>query len=164
MIMKKIKVKPLNRDGFKMYGQIIELPSTTSDTDDGTLRWWGKVAGLPADGPVGVGIMQVQRRNFLVTKMEYHVKTAEMIIPLQGSSILTVGYSAGNKSEPEEAGAFFFPPGQAVVLNKGVLHWLPFPLQETAVFAVVFRAGTPADDMHFCELERNSGYVFMLEL
>lgn len=164
MIMKKIKVKPLNKESFKMYGQVIELPSTTPDTSDGVLQWWGKVAAIPADGPVGVGIMQVKRRDFIVTKMEYHEKTAEMIIPLKGSSILAVGYSAGDNREPEEADAFFLPVGQAVVLNKGVFHWLPFPLQDAAIFAVIFRVETPVDDLRFCEPEQDSGYVYMLEL
>lgn len=149
----KLKVKVLTAEAFQPYGQVIVVPETKPEAQDEVLSWWGKVASLSADGPVGVGILKVSRREFVVPKLERHVKTAEMLVPMKGDSILVVGKGTIKPDgEPEQMDAFYLKGEQIVIMDVGTWHWLPFPLDNEAFLVVVFRSSTPEDDLEFHEL------------
>jgi len=146
--MKKLKVKELNKENFANYGTIIEKPNIVADADEPTHKWWGGVASLPAEGDINVGLMEAKKRSYNLGKLEKHKKSAEMLIALEGNSIIVIG-----TNKKEDLNAFYIKQGSVLVLNKEILHWVPFPNGENAYFAVIFRDETPNDDLEFIELE-----------
>ncbi len=152
--MNERKVKPLNNENFKPYGKLIEKPSSNPEADEDTHKWWGKVGVISAEGIISTGIMEVKHRDFTVPKLEEHVKTAEMLIPLKGNSVLVVGKKSSHGTLKRIV-AFYFNNDQVIIMEQGILHWVPFPLGEKAVFAVIFRSKTPEDDLSFEKLEEN---------
>lgn len=157
-----IRVQTLTDEAFKPYGKVIAVPTRLPDTSDEVLQWWGNEAALPADGPVGLGMMKVRRRDFIVPKFERHLKTAELLVPLEGPSFVAVAGSGPDGSGPANPAAFMLDQGQAVVLNAGTWHWLPYPLQAEAAFMVVFRRDTSQDDLEFCDLEQRLGNLYRI--
>jgi len=153
LIRKNIKVKPLISEDFRPYGQLVRIPQTNPESPDDLYSWWGKEVLLPAEGPISTGILKVKHRDFVITKLERHIKTAEMLIPLKGISILVVGKSSLNDEELEKVDAFYLNSDQIIVIDVGILHWLPFPLEKEAVYAVVFRSETPQDDLRFINIK-----------
>jgi len=153
VLCKSIKVKLLNKDNFKLYGQLIKKPERSSDTEVDTHNWWDNVANLPAEDSISVGILQVKRRDFTVTKLEQHIRTAEMLVSLKGNSILVVGKKSPDNREIESIEAFYLGSNQVVILNVGILHFMPFPLEDEAIYAVLFRSKTSDEDLEFIELK-----------
>jgi len=155
LFCKSIKVKPLNNDNFKLYGQLVKKPERNPDAEVDTHNWWNNVANILAEDSISVGILQAKCRDFTVTKLEQHTRTAEMLVPLKGSSILVVGKKSLDKREIESMEAFYLGSNQVVILNVGILHFVPFPLEDEVIYAVVFRSKTPDDDLEFIEFEED---------
>jgi len=159
VLCKNIKVKPLNEDNFKLYGQLIKKPERSPDAEVDTHNWWNNVANLPAEDSISVGILQVKHRDFTVTKLEQHTRTAEMLVSLKGNSILVVGKKSLDNREIERMEAFYLTSNQIIILNVGILHFVPFPLEDEAIYAVVFRFKTPEDDLEFIEFKEDINLV-----
>ncbi len=150
----ELRVKELNNECFQFYGKVVTIPEDTADGIEKEFNWWGNVADLPANGQINTGLLQVKHRDFLVEKVEYHRETAEMLIPLKGNSILVVGRKADDSEKIECIDAFYFNKSKVVIMDKETLHWIPFPLGKDAVYAVIFRAETPNDDLSFMEFKQ----------
>lgn len=151
--MKELSMKELTDQAFKKYGVVIRRNHERLDADEAAHKWWGNLAKLPAEGEVSVSLMEVKQRDFIVEKLERHKKTAEMLIAIDGDASLVVGTQNGEDGKLDCIEAFYIKAGDIVVLNKETLHWIPFPFGRNALFAVVFRARTPEDDLYFTELE-----------
>ena len=112
------------------------------------------------DGDLGLGnspsagCLDCGVREGRLAKMERHLKTPELLFAMEGASVLCV-------APPQEAvkgklrgiRAIRVRKGQALILDTGTWHWIPFP--EVGVpsrFLVVFRSKTGADDLNFCDL------------
>lgn len=155
MIQKVVKAEKLTPEGFKPFGTVLvpqtEKPTITSEVLD---CWDVKDLGL------GDGLVQyitVKSRPFAFSKMERHVKTPEVLIPLDGSGIFPLA-PASKLDDPkalppvDEITAFVLDGTKAVILEKGVWHWPPFPITETASYLVMFRKGTVEDDLDIKDL------------
>ena len=134
-------------------------PERSPDAEVDTHNWWNNVANLPAEDSISVGILQVKHRDFTVTKLEQHTRTAEMLVSLKGNSILVVGKKSLDNREIERMEAFYLTSNQIIILNVDILHFVPFPLEDEAIYAVVFRSKTPEDDLEFIEFKEDINLV-----
>lgn len=103
---------------------------------------------------LNAGRLECQVRDLSVSKLERHVQTPEMLFAMEGDSVICV-------APPQEAKdgtlqglkAVRVAKGQALILDVGAWHWIPFPIGgQASCFLVVFRAKTVADDLDFCDL------------
>ena len=77
-----------------------------------------------------------------MTWMERHDRTPEFLIPADGPFLLPVMDDAG------AVAVFRVEPGEAVVIGQGVWHSACLPVgAEAATYFVVFRRGTPQEDV-----------------
>ncbi len=149
--LKELKIKALTDNSFKDYGRIVKRANIKADANEPTHNWWGKVAKLKSEDDISVGLLEVKKRNFTVNKLEEHDKTTEMLIALEGNSFLVVGRLNHNRGL-EKINAFYLKEGQVVILDVSTLHWIPYPLGNSSLYAVVFRTETPEDDLSFINL------------
>jgi hypothetical protein len=90
-----------------------------------------------------------------VVKMERHLKTAEMLVALDGDAIVCMA----PPQEPVGGSltgvvAVKMRLGEALVMETGTWHWIPFPTgKKTVRYLVVFRNQTGADDLHFFDFK-----------
>ena len=105
--------------------------------------------GLPS--PCSAGILESVPRPMVLSRMERHLRTKEALIALEGDAVLCV-------APPQESAngglsgvtAVRIRAGQAIILNTGAWHWIPFPVGgSSARFLVVFRSGTGKHDLYY---------------
>lgn len=168
MIEKSIKAEWLTSESFKQFGSIVgpqrEKPTVTSEI----LDFWDLVAELNMKN-AEVGYLVVRSRPFLFDKMERHVRTTEMFIPMGGCSIFPLAPAAG-LDDPDalplidEIKAFILDGSSAVILKRGVWHWAPFPLSQSAAYLVLLEKGTVEKDLDIKDLRATKNVVLKLTL
>jgi ureidoglycolate lyase len=157
MSAREVRVKPLTRDNFKPYGTLIEAPEAKPAISDAALDYWGGLADLNIGRPQ-VSFLKVKRREFLLDRIERHVRITEVFIPLEGVSIFPVAPPRDVENPKAEVPlneieAFLLDGSKGIVFKKGAWHWPPFPLTETATFAVILSAETIEKDLDIREIK-----------
>lgn len=147
--MKRIDYHPVSDGRFNDFGAAAAMPNGAPLAADGTFEYWSDVANYRIDGDTEIGYCTVYRQEEdRVDWMEQHVKTPEILIPIDGPFVLPV------MNEKGDVAAFRAEPGQAVVIGQGVWHSACKPVDaEQASYFVVFRRGTPQEDVTKKDIE-----------
>lgn len=103
---------------------------------------------------LSAGRLDCQVRDLSLSKLERHMQTPEMLFAMEGDSVICVAPPQQPKDGTlKDVKAVRVVKGQALILDPGAWHWIPFPTGKQATcFLVVFRARTGADDLDFCDL------------
>lgn len=83
-----------------------------------------------------VNISKIRRREKRVVMMEYHNRTCEGLLPLDGDCVIFVG-QACKGFDPEVLEAFRIPKGTFVRLNPGTIHGTQFCIEEEWVRVLI---------------------------
>ena len=141
-----IKPKPINKENFKKFGDMI----TTDDIkpleiNDGYAKRYEEVANLDAkkdNGESIISIFSALKRSFpmKVDMMEKHPLGSQAFIPMKETSFLAFVAPAGDEPDLRKAEAFIIPKGVGVNYNAGIWHF-PLIATEDMNFLVVDRKG-----------------------
>lgn len=145
-----------NQELFSPYGQVVIAPSEGPSLSNDTLDCWNRLAGLDGVDQLEITLCRVKLRPYLVEMMERHTQTYEVILPFNGDMVLPVAdpIDGAGGVRADRVRLFRIYPGMCVVLDPGVWHWLPYPVDaDRAEFFVVFRLGTADDDLITCDLD-----------
>jgi mannose-6-phosphate isomerase-like protein (cupin superfamily) len=147
--MKELKPINLNADSFQEYGKLLDSPSFKPWSQDEASSYWGKVALLDFKNTASTGILFTYKREFTLSNFERHMKTPEILVALEGDSIMTVGKSLPDGGIDTEAfKSFIFKQGDAIAISAGTWHWAPLPMNcSKSKFLVIFAQGTEVEDM-----------------
>lgn len=142
--MRVVSAKKLSVEGFKPYGWALLKPDRSVDIESPTLRYWHEMVDLSNLGAFGtMGFMQMKRVPISCTTLQVLPNSIEMYLSLDGKpSVFFVapGRKAGPQAPDESrVEAFILEGGASVVVDKGIWHVAPFPLTETADFALGLR-------------------------
>lgn len=147
----KIKAKKITNDNFGSYGKVVvgAVGAPTSQSLD--YKFWSDIMNYKIDGETEVGICTVYRQEVdTIRTMERHIKTPEVLIPIDAPFILPL---LSDKNKPETAEAFIVNIGQALAMNKEVWHGTCIPLdKKECSYFVVFKKGTPQNDVEKMEI------------
>lgn len=135
----------ISSENFARYGRVARLPDGAPTAEDATFRYWSDAAHYGIDGETEIGFCTVYRQDEpTVTWMERHARTPELLIPIDGPFLLPVM----GEGEDAEVEVFEALPGEAVVIGQGVWHSACHPADaDAATYFVVFRRGTPQEDV-----------------
>jgi ureidoglycolate hydrolase len=114
-------------------------------------KFWSDLMNYKIDGETEVGICTVykQATNSL-NKMERHLNTPEILIPIDEPFILPLLI---DKNKPDEADAFIIDIGQAIAINDKVWHGACIPCgKDECSYFVIFKRGTPHADVEKTDL------------
>ena len=130
-------------EAFARFGSVVAAPTEAPTAHDATFRYWSDLAHYAIDGETEIGLCTVVRQEApRVTWMERHDRTPEFLVPLDAPFVLPVMDDAGAVQ------AFRVERGEAVVISPGVWHSVCLPAgADSATYLVVFRRGTPAEDV-----------------
>lgn len=131
---------------FREFGTVITDEGRQPDGGTEDFTWWERLGLFRETGDVSINLLEAKKREFKVDKLEYHSETPEAIIPLGGSVILVVA-PAGELDESRIKA--FLLEGKGVILNKGVRHFIPYPLKGDVQCLIVFKDATGANDLTF---------------
>ncbi|MDK2906334.1 DUF4867 family protein [Thermoanaerobacteraceae bacterium SP2] len=152
-MMSVLKVADLNELEFADYGQIISEIDKQPIAQNNDFTYWDKLVTFFNIQETSIGILRVNKRDFNVDTLEYHLNTPEIIMALDCDSIIVVGKAIENT---ENIKAFKLPKGQGVALGKGILHWAPYPIEKMAGrFLIIFAADTPNKDTYLSHMDKS---------
>ena len=142
--MPTIKAQKLTRTNFAPFGSVVTAPIDAPTSAGVNYRFWSDIADYRIEGGTEIGICTVNREpDAEIRGMERHLRTPEILIPIDGPFILPLLLEG--KANPE---AFLVNAGEAVVIGEGVWHGACIPAgNEQSSYYVIFRKGTPHDDV-----------------
>lgn len=154
------KVKKLTPASFTKFGKIADATIKPPLVDAENLKFWTTIASYKVDGETEIALCQVKRSVDSVGMLERHIKTPEILVPIEGDFILPVA-PARSLQDPAEAPeaasveAFLVHSDQAVVMDVGVWHTAPIPVGKETSFFVIFRKETTKQDAVFKKLKND---------
>lgn len=146
MALKRVEVQPLTKEAFKPYGYLLERQTENPELVSEQYTMWIHEGRLEFEGEAWVGVSNLLKRPFRFSSMERHLKSMELMLPLNGSMLLAM--APHESLDPEEVPpvdkvqVFEVKVGQAVIFNTGPWHWTPFPTEDVVTILVVLREGT----------------------
>ncbi len=130
-------------DAFARFGAVVTAPTAEPTAAGDAFRYWSDLAHYRIDGETEIGLCTAVRTDApRVAWMERHDRTPEILVPADGPFLLPVMDADGAVE------LFRVEPGEAVVIGQGVWHSACLPADgASATYVVVFRRGTPAEDV-----------------
>lgn len=146
-----IRPQKITQDNSKSYGSVVTAPQRKPTSESPDYRFWSDLAHYSIGGETEIGICTVYRqKETIISGMERHIRTPEILIPIDAPFILPLML---DNREPSDIEAFHVAPGEAVVINRGIWHGacLPVGVEESSYF-VIFRLNTPHEDVEKREI------------
>ena len=153
--MEEIKTVALTLENFKDYGQVLSISKGEPMADNVEFMYWGKVTELAMTEMVSTGILVCRKREGLIKSLERHTRTPEVLVALEGDSLICMAKpeSVVGADRIEGIQAFYVRQGEALVMHAGTWHWVPIPVdREESKLLVVFASGTEAEDLEIRDL------------
>ena len=137
--MKTIKVQPLTKQDFAIYGAYYKMDDPQGHSLNGELhRFFPDRLTAYHDGQVAFSPILVKKpEKMIITQQEYHTTTWEMIMPLNDDMILHVAPASAGTPVTEYAQAFIVPKNTLVKLNAAIWHLAPLPANENQLAAMI---------------------------
>ena len=147
-IMDEIPVRPLNRQEFAAFGEVIEPDSTveTIAINDGYALRYNDLATVDVRGSGGRPLINIFRSKprplpIAIHMMERHPLGSQAFMSLQMKKFLVVVAPPGESVDPENLSAFMTNGFQGVNYARGVWHFPLISLDEEQDFLVIDRGG-----------------------
>jgi ureidoglycolate lyase len=155
----KLAYKTADRTNVAAYGELIAIEGVEAMADLDAFAFWNDLSLGDFEGTVTFGMVHTKPGEMKVPLLERHVRTSETLIPLDEDIVLALAEpTAGDLPDLANAAAFLIPRGQAITLKPGTWHYIPMvPSGAAARTMVVFRKGTPSEDLEVKELEPELG-------
>ena len=150
-----IKPGVLTLEVFKEYGHILNLSQGEPLASNEEITYWGKITELKMSQVISTGILYAHKRECTINSFERHVNTPEILVALEGDSIICFCKpSVSNISiDLNDARAFYIRQGDVIAMHPGTWHWAGFPQNcESSKFLVLFASGTEANDLEVRDL------------
>jgi ureidoglycolate hydrolase len=148
-----IDVTEISKENYQPFGQFVCLPTHKPTIEADIVKYWANLAGFEIPGTIDVGWVTMKKRPFILTQLERHLHTVEVVIPLDDAMVLPVAigrepFDYHSQPDPKDVRGFTLRPGQLVTFAPGVWHFGGFPLNKSeASFMVLTRRGTGDTDV-----------------
>ncbi|MCP1674026.1 ureidoglycolate lyase [Natronocella acetinitrilica] len=147
--MRTLTAKPLTRDAFEPFGDVIETTSAPErfPINNGSTMRYHALAGVELKGDDARGIVSIFRGQpfaFPVTLqlMERHPLGSQCFVPMRGERFLLVVAPPVDVFGVDDLRAFITNGSQGVNYRAGVWHHPLLSLDRVSDFLVVDRAGS----------------------
>ena len=147
-----IEAIPLTHSSFREFGQVIEASDTAKPTSESAIhKYWAGLAKTLIHENIDFGLLMVKSRDRQVAELRRHVKTTTLLVSLREDYLLVVASPTPSSArrafpDPKKVKVFMVAKDQAVILNKGVWHALPFVGSREGLFLLAYRDGTARGD------------------
>ncbi len=155
MGIKIVKIKKLTREAFAPYGEIIEIPNENPKMPTEEFNYWPKLGTMQVNGELQVGVSTFFKRPLRFSKMERHMDTQEIMIPLNGTIVIPFrvcnDFNPQSTPSTDKIDVFAVDTLHGVILKRGIWHWTPMPLEDKTSIVVIFNTGTERNDLYIHE-------------
>ncbi len=148
--MKTIKPLLLSTDNFSHYGYFAKMQNPDAiHFGASPIKFYRDILQMPVTSMMNLSfsICQVEKRDFIIQKMECHSSCYEGILPLDGDVLIHVAHATQNSVYPfDDINVFAIPQYTFVVLKAGVWHHAPFAVNSTVNTLILLPERTYAND------------------
>ncbi len=148
--MKTIKAEPVTLQNWAPYGYLANI------TEPGEAYGMGAypvvfhrdmvLAPIASTAPVAFGSLKAAKRPMVITDVEYHSDTVEIMMPLDDDMVMYAGPANDGTVRPDELKAFLIPAGTMVVFRAGVWHGAPYPVHHDGTVLICLPERTYLND------------------
>ena len=122
------------------------------------MTYWSKVSLLKMGKTLSTGVLFGHERQAVVRSLERHKKTSEVLVALEGDSVVCFGKPASSPKKIRGIKAFYVRQGQAICIHTGTWHWAAFPINvKECKFLVLFAIDTETSDLEIGNLPKEIG-------
>lgn len=156
----QVKVQEVTEENIRPYGTLIDTNGKKADFVSEAFSYWDALEVVETAERISFGIVESYPGPMAAVNLERHSMTSETLIPLDVDIVLVVGVPTnGGRADTTSVDAFRIPRGKAVTLGVGTWHYVPLVRDRPGKTMVVFRAGTPSDDLLVDDFEETRGEV-----
>ena len=137
--MRSIKAEKLTHESYAPFGTFYAMAEPEGYSLKGELHCFYPDR-LTEAWPVRVGFSPItvkKPEKMIITSVEYHTMTPEIIMPLNDDMIIHVAPASAGTPVPELAKAFIVPKNVMVKINTAVWHLCPLPVHEEELKALI---------------------------
>lgn len=150
-----MKAEKLTKETFAPYGKLLSKKKECYDADNEEFAFSANITYFDIAGEGTVGLLEGKKREITLKCMERHIKTPEILFQIKSDSILFVGKSESDSAEIKEIKPFLLKQGDTVLMDPGIWHWVPFPVDtDRCVTQVIFKKATSETDCEVVELRK----------
>jgi ureidoglycolate hydrolase len=151
--MRTIKARKLTPAGFRPYGYVVSTAKGKAFLDNNEVTCWSKVSLLQLGKTASTTLLFCHKREPVVRKLERHVHSPEVLVGLDGDSVICVGKPSSGRGAIRGMRAFYLMQGDAIAMHAGTWHYAPFPVRAAqSKLLVLFSSRTEESDLKFREL------------
>jgi len=144
-------IESLTECDFTELGVVLSLPNNNRMGDD-RFSYWKEIAVFTL-GTLTNGLLRVAPRDKVVTELERHSGTPELLTVLSGTGVVTL--AAPGESPEGRVRSIRIRQGDSFALDTGTWHGLVIPEgDQEMVLLVQFKQGTEDTDIDFFELKK----------
>ncbi len=155
--MRTVEVEELSVDAFSPFGFVAgHLNPSAEKIGDAPVEFFRDMAQLDLGSAnrASFSTCRVEAREFVVDVTEFHSRTGEGVLPLDGDVLVHVGPATTGEVPVNAIRVFRVPRGTLVVLRPGVWHHAPFAVGAQPVnVLIVLPERTYANDCAVVKLE-----------
>lgn len=159
--MREIKLQPLTREAFALFGEYYALNDPNGVALCGELHKYYPDR-ITADSQHRIGFSPITVRKpekYIVTAQEYHTTTWEMILPLDDDMVLHLAQKSNGVVNSDNAVAFLVPKNTLVKIHSGVWHLAPLPANNEEIHClIILPECTYANDCTVVELPEDQQF------
>lgn len=163
--MRTIKVSKLTKEAFAPFGEYYKMDKPEGYSLNGEIHSFFPDRLIAHQGAkIGYSPITVKKPDkMLITQVEYHTTTAEMIMPLNDDMILHVAPPSAGKPVPEFTKAFIVPKHTLIKMNACVWHLAPLPKSKDELIAmIILPECTYMNDCKVVSLSKDEQFVIEL--
>ena len=137
--MRTIKVEKLTKESFAPYGEYYAMNAPDGHALCGEIhRFYPDRITAYQGSSVGYSAITVRKpEKMLITQVEYHTTTSEMIMPLNDDMILHVAQPSAGTPITDQTKAFLVPKHTLIKMNACVWHLAPLPANADELSALI---------------------------
>ena len=137
--MRTIKAEPLTREAYAPFGTYYSFTEPEGYSLNGELhRFFPDRVSESYTTRAGFSPILVKKpEKMVITQVEYHTTTPEIIMPLNDDMIIHVAPASGGTPVPELTHAFIVPQHTLVKINTAIWHLAPLPVHVDELAAMI---------------------------
>jgi len=162
-MIRTLEVVNITKENFGDYGQWITNKQADPKMKKEIFTFWDNCGEMNNQAKIGFGFLEVVERDKEFTNLERHQETEEAFFAMDSDVLVLVGKATPNQDKPqlESVKAFRLEAKDGVLLKRGTWHAIPYPLSKKAKLLVIFKQGTPDNDLEVRNIE---GVTFRIDI
>ncbi len=160
--MKTIKVEKLTKEAYAPYGEFYQMDAPDGHALCGAIhRFYPDRVTAYQGAQVGFSAITVKKpEKMLISQIEYHTTTSELIMPLNDDMILHVAQPSAGAPITDQTKAFLVPKHTLIKMNACVWHLAPLPASANELSAlIILPECTYMNDCKVVDLKADEQFV-----